>query len=293
MTLQRSLVMLAAALFLAAPAAGQGAPPAYGYGATSNFRGGEPIDLRRTARPAPDALAALPDDGEEEEAEEATVAVSAPAPANAALDAPLRQRANETGVASWYGAEFAGRPTATGEIFDPNALTAAHPSLPLPSLVEVTNTENGASVVVRVNDRGPFVHGRVLDVSRSAAEALGFATAGQARVEIRYLGPAPRSLVREEAAALGPVGAPLAAAPAPRPPNAAFVVQVGAFSDPANAERVRADLANAGPAFVEAGWVGGRQLHRVRLAAATDAEAEQLRQRVARLGYQDAIVQPR
>jgi rare lipoprotein A len=290
--LQRSLLTLAFALLFAMPAAGQSAPPAYGYGAAASFRPGEPIDLRRSARPAPEALAETPDDpqdaGAEEEAE--TVPVSAPAPS----DAARARLADETGVASWYGAAFAGRPTATGETFDPDAMTAAHPSLPLPSLIEVTNAENGRTAVVRVNDRGPFAHGRVLDVSRRAAEELGFLRAGQARVHIRYLGPAPRALPRDEPPP-APEAAPLTTAAAPRaaPPASAYVVQVGAFADPDNAERVRADLANAGPVFIEAGWVDGRELHRVRLAADSDAEAERLRQRVARLGYEDAIVQPR
>lgn len=94
------------------------------------------------------------------------------------------------GIASWYGDEFDGRRTANGEIFDKNRLSAAHTTLPLPSLVEVRNLENGRSVVVRVNDRGPFVGDRLIDVSRAAAMALGFKDKGLARVRIRYLGRA-------------------------------------------------------------------------------------------------------
>ena len=106
----------------------------------------------------------------------------------------------EVGMASWYGDRFDGRPTATGEIFDMNALTAAHTTLPLPGLVEVTNLENGRSAVLRVNDRGPFVDGRIIDLSRGAARELGLLDRGVGRVRVRYLGRAPR-LGRERAAA--------------------------------------------------------------------------------------------
>lgn len=91
---------------------------------------------------------------------------------------------SQTGIASWYGAEFAGRRTANGEIFDPNELTAAHKTLQMPSLVRVTNLENGRSLVVRVNDRGPFTKSRVIDVSRRSAELLGFKSKGTAKVRL-------------------------------------------------------------------------------------------------------------
>ncbi len=94
------------------------------------------------------------------------------------------------GVASWYGPKFHGRKTANGEIFDMNRLTAAHPTLPLPSIVRVTNLENGKSLNLRLNDRGPFAHGRVIDLSRAAAEELGYRHDGLARVRVEYLGEA-------------------------------------------------------------------------------------------------------
>ncbi len=94
------------------------------------------------------------------------------------------------GVASWYGREFHGRPTANGEIFDMNRMSAAHKTLPLPSIVEVTNLENGRKINVRVNDRGPFARGRVIDMSRAAARRLGFEQNGLARVRVRYVAPA-------------------------------------------------------------------------------------------------------
>jgi|GEM_PF-3178865 len=93
-----------------------------------------------------------------------------------------------SGVASYYGPGFAGKKTASGERFNPGGLTAAHRSLPFGTRLKLTNIANGASVVVRVNDRGPFVHGRVLDVSHGAARALGMTGAGTARLQIEHLG---------------------------------------------------------------------------------------------------------
>lgn len=96
-----------------------------------------------------------------------------------------------TGVASWYGPKFHGRKTANGEIFNMNLLTAAHPTLPMPVRVRVTNLENDRSIIVRVNDRGPFKKNREIDMSRRAAEILGFIEQGTARVRVEYLGRAP------------------------------------------------------------------------------------------------------
>ncbi len=94
------------------------------------------------------------------------------------------------GLASWYGSAFHGRMTANGEVFDRHSIAAAHPTLPLPSYARVTNLENGASMIVRVNDRGPYHAGRVMDVSEDAAEALGFHRRGTARVRVEYAGKA-------------------------------------------------------------------------------------------------------
>ena len=95
---------------------------------------------------------------------------------------------DRTGIASWYGHPFHGRATANGEQYDMNDVTAAHPTLPLPSRVRVTNLENGRQLVVRVNDRGPFIDGRLIDVSRRAAQLLGFYRQGLAEVRVEYLG---------------------------------------------------------------------------------------------------------
>ncbi len=109
---------------------------------------------------------------------------------------------DETGIASWYGDEFHGRRTANGEVFDKDGLTAAHATLPLPVNVRVTNLENGRSLVLRVNDRGPFARGRIIDVSEHAAQLLGFYGKGTAKVRVTYLARADL-----------PNGAPAAAAP--------------------------------------------------------------------------------
>jgi rare lipoprotein A len=95
------------------------------------------------------------------------------------------------GVASWYGEDFHGRGTANGEIFDANSISAAHPTLPLPSYVRVTNLGNGRSIVVRVNDRGPYARNRILDVSRRVAHLLSFTDRGTAWVRVEYIGRAP------------------------------------------------------------------------------------------------------
>jgi peptidoglycan lytic transglycosylase len=119
---------------------------------------------------------------------------------------------DETGIASWYGADFHGRLTADGEIFDRNALTAAHPTLPLPVNVRVTNLENGRSLVVRVNDRGPFAGGRLIDLSERAADLLGFKGKGLAPVRVTYLDRADGK------------GGSVIAPPAQTPPDVATAV---------------------------------------------------------------------
>ena len=95
------------------------------------------------------------------------------------------------GTASWYGSDFHGRRTANGEIFSANAITGAHPTLPLPSYVRVTNVDNGRSVMVRVNARGPYIHGRIMDLSHRAADILGYVNRGMGNVHVQYVGPAP------------------------------------------------------------------------------------------------------
>lgn len=104
---------------------------------------------------------------------------------------PMTEMRNyrERGIATWYGTRYHGRKTAIGETYDMLQLSAAHPTLPLPSYVRVTNLENGKSVVVRVNDRGPFLHDRLIDLSYAAARRLGYVDKGSAKVEVELLQP--------------------------------------------------------------------------------------------------------
>lgn len=117
--------------------------------------------------------------------------------------APLATEARaEVGVASWYGEDFHGNPTASGEIYDMNELTAASRNLPLGTKLQVTNLKNHRSLVLRVNDRGPYIPGRFLDVSKAAAEQLGFVRAGLARVEAKVV-RSPKSPLRNRAELAG------------------------------------------------------------------------------------------
>jgi len=222
----------------------------------------------------------------------------------------------QTGLASWYGPDFHGRQTANGETYDQEGLTAAHPTLPLNSLVQVTNVANGREAIVRINDRGPFVGDRLIDLSRRTADVLGFEGQGTARVHVRYLGPAPRRYgVGEGAQAALPrpavqsepfIGTPLRPAPSEAPlvqnaaaPQAsgaggAYVVQVGAFSDLTNAHRVRAALETAGQVLVEPRQTARGEVFRVRVVGyESRGAAETARAQVASLGYPEAIVAAR
>jgi len=171
----------------------------------------------------------------------------------------------ERGIASWYGRKFHGEKTSMGETYDMYAMTAAHPTLPLPSYARVTNVASGATVVVRVNDRGPFLHDRVIDLSFAAATRLGIAQKGSGEVEVEAIIPRETALVAATAplppvvqapVAAAPAGTPVAEAGAPMPVASAdggFVVQLGAFGNYANAQNFVAHLANQiAPVGVEA-----------------------------------------
>lgn len=123
---------------------------------------------------------------------------------------------DKIGIGSWYGDAFHMKATANGELFDMNAMTAAHTTLPLPSIVEVTNLENGRKIQVRVNDRGPFVDNRIIDLSREAARQLDYERKGVARVRVRYIGPAPL-LGRDAGVRYASAPATRVAAPRPAP----------------------------------------------------------------------------
>ena len=228
---------------------------------------------------------------------------------------------DKSGMASWYGEAFNRRKTSNGEWFDMTRLTAAHPTLPLPSYVKVTNLENGKNVVVRVNDRGPFVGTRVIDLSKRTAEVLDFKRKGKAQVRVQYIGPAPvndngthlaamntelkrgtpmRNMIAAAGRRRGAAPEPGVQAAAARPgtlqaqtrtvafsPPAApastessgietsYFIQVGSFSDLANAERARDLFASAWPVqFIELSGSSGN-IYRVRLgpiSGRTDAD---------------------
>lgn len=216
---------------------------------------------------------------------------------------------DEIGIGSWYGPNFHGRPTANGEVFDQHQMTAAHTTLPIPSIAEVTNLENGRSVIVRINDRGPFVDDRIIDLSRAAAEELDYRSRGLARVRVRYLGPAHAGAqppARTHSSTGEPAPAVPAPAPAPVPVHVAtaapqqfqpvgpgrFTVQLGAFGLRANAENLRARVADLGDAWVEETHSSGRPLFRVYLGrwASEQAAADAARQLASHGIYDSRIV---
>lgn len=171
----------------------------------------------------------------------------------------------EEGESSWYGGNgdgFAGKPTASGELFNPSELTCAHRTLPLGTIIEVENLASGKKVVLKVNDRGPFARGRMLDVSRRAAKDLGFVTQGMARVRIQSVDAQGR--------------------PAPIDPEIdqrdPYTVQVAALSDPTNIERLTRELEIAfGPVTLqEAATLDGRSVKRIRAGSYTKLADAQL-----------------
>ncbi len=255
----------------------------------------------------------------------------------------------ERGVASWYGPGFHKLRTSTGEPYDMYAMTAAHKTLPLPAYVRVTNLQNGRSVVVRVNDRGPFVGNRIIDLSYTAAAKLDMLRNGTAMVEVRSIDPsalppvvtasarptasptvAPlvAALVMAPSATAAPAGteptngtavAPSGPTPAAAPPAAspspaaapaasagsnapaaaaghpftrpALFIQAGAFSDPANAERLAEKLRGGsyGKVFVRDDQIAGRRMYRVRIGPVPDvAEFDRVVAALERAGISDA-----
>jgi rare lipoprotein A len=179
----------------------------------------------------------------------------------------------ERGVASWYGPGFHAQSTSNGERYDMYAMTAAHKTLPLPAYVQVTNLRNGRSVTVRVNDRGPFKDGRIIDLSYSAASKLGMLRDGTAFVEVRAV-----SATREiQNAAVAP--------------TTALFVQAGAFTAEANAARLVAQLRTQGVtnAAVRADQVNGQPMYRVRVGPVPSVpEFDRALARLKKLGIADA-----
>jgi rare lipoprotein A len=229
----------------------------------------------------------------------------------------------ERGVASWYGPGFHKVSTSTGEPYDMYGMTAAHKTLPLPCYARVTNLQNGRSVVVRINDRGPFVGNRIIDLSYTAAAKLDMLRNGTAMVEVRTIGPSsqdglppppsaqPPALIT--ASAPSPTSAAAAAAPttvadrgsapaiviAPAPvtsaPVTALFVQAGAFADPANAERLAKKLKDGryGKVFVRTDVIAGRRMYRVRIGPVPNVpEFDRVVAALERVGVRDAHLAP-
>jgi rare lipoprotein A len=236
---------------------------------------------------------------------------------------------SQEGIASWYGSDFHGKRTANGDRYDMNDLTAAHPTLPMPSIVNVTNLDNGRSVKLTVNDRGPFHSSRIIDVSRRAAQLLGFYEAGTARVRVDIdpqesmnlknlaLVKSPQEMPKVVASprgnvssvAIDPVAPPSGAAnvvpPAavkpvavPPPPKATVApvstgifVQVGAFSEESNARKLEQQLGELGTVHIVPATVNNKKLYRVRLGPVADAAtATALVGTIKSYGYSDAKV---
>ena len=205
---------------------------------------------------------------------------------------------DKVGVASWYGVPFHGRATANGEVFDRQSLTAAHPTLPLPSIVRVTNLANRRQLELRVNDRGPFVGERLIDLSQAAARELGFEREGIARVRVEFVslaeakGVPPRArqpAPRREPPPAALAGTLLAAAPAAQ--CAGQFIQIGAFAEAERAWRAAAQLHGAGVAPVSTEPPSSDRLTRVRLGPIADAAAvEATLDRLKRAGYPGAFI---
>jgi rare lipoprotein A len=227
----------------------------------------------------------------------------------------------ERGVASWYGPGFHKARTSIGEPYDMYGMTAAHKTLPLPAYVRVTNLQNGRSVVVRVNDRGPFVGNRIIDLSYTAASKLDMLRNGTAMVEVRSLDAPPTltaaatpnvaatpnalatpnvaaTLGASPAAAAAPAAAPVsgAAGDSASPPVAVPVpgglfIQAGAFSDPKNAEHLVEKLRGGGygKVIVRDDEIAGRRMYRVRIGPVPDvAEYDRIVAALERAGINDA-----
>jgi rare lipoprotein A len=263
---------------------------------------------------------------------------------------------SETGIASWYGPGFHGKRTASGEVYNQNDLTAAHRTLPMPSLVRVTNLENGRQLTLRVNDRGPFAHGRIIDISRRGAQLLDFQQNGTARVRVEIMADesrqmalaagaysaadaaggqggssgivsadgqaaaAPAGKVTEEKLAplpgvkSAPASTTIAAASAKANPSTAgktiaapvkpdgkvtkvpvratgVYVQAGAFTNQANANRLRSRLAKLGPTRIDPVFVDNQRFYRVRVGPiASVAEADRILSQVIGAGQTQARI---
>jgi rare lipoprotein A len=214
---------------------------------------------------------------------------------------------DKVGVSSWYGEAFHRRRTSNGEYFDMNQLTAAHATLPIPSYVQVTNLANGKTRVLRVNDRGPFVGTRIIDVSKRAADELGYQRKGTSKVRVKYLGPAPLNdfkaedlmamneklgtgastdtMVADAGSGFGfkkrkhysEPAVEVADEAVDQPVRAyAYYVQLGAFSDPDNVDRIREGLSDAGPMQMAEMQGNSGTIYRLRVGPLRSVEEAQV-----------------
>lgn len=194
----------------------------------------------------------------------------------------------EQGIASWYGTKFHGRRTSSGEPYDMFQMTAAHKTLPLPTYAEVTNLENGRKVIVKINDRGPFVGDRLIDLSYAAAVRLGIKQHGTGRVEIRAIDPVAWHQARQ------PAGSPQLAGNAAANGGNGLYLQIGAFSQPENAHRLRTRLNGVVPDDgIHVIRTQGTNLpvYRVRIGPLSDqAEADRMNRQLLALGLEGARI---
>ena len=189
----------------------------------------------------------------------------------------------ERGIASWYGSKFHGRRTSSGELYDMNAMTAAHPTLPIPTYVEVTNLRNGRKVVVKVNDRGPFLHNRLIDLSYVAAVKLGITAEGTGLVEVKAIDPTAHVPEAKRGQATTRSSADL-------------YLQVGAFADRENAERLSQRVGSLSPgAAIQVSKGADNKsdgaLYRVRIGPFPSVEeVDQLTRKLTNIGVIDSRV---
>ncbi len=192
----------------------------------------------------------------------------------------------QRGTASWYGPDFHGKRTSSGETYNMHAMTAAHKTLPLPTMVRVKNLENGKTAIVKVNDRGPFAHDRIIDLSYAAAKELGVIGPGTAQVEITALSATDhQSAANEPRPTIRAI--PLQTAAADQSEDEIFL-QLGSFGSEVNAINMRNDLRNKNETAVVISPVDtdGGTFYRVRLGPLLDvAEAESVQKRLLRKGY--------
>lgn len=203
----------------------------------------------------------------------------------------------QTGTASWYGTKFHGQRTSSGEVYDMYAMTAAHKTLPLPSYVKVTNLDNQRSIVVKVNDRGPFVDDRIIDLSYVAAHKLGIVGNGTAPVEIRTVDTSHNVIAAEDTSSQteNPATQSPTLESTDAEPYNFYYVQIGAFSDFVNAEQALAKLIleTSQPAHISMGTVSTgttaekRTVYRVRLGPFQDHEqVKAVESQLEQYGYQ-------